>query len=338
MDAQQGILRIVVFFISCLRVSAYDSFGALCEDRLAVERVYHSHRLGTQLAFDPSNARSQVERVVQDHLQREWVLRTVFGVSITPEMTSNEIHRIDSTTRAPGMLAEIKAALGGDVDRFGRCIVQPILVERVLRERFDQQTSLQDSQRKHASKIRDQLRAARSRGATVEQLLQSLTETTNVSTHTATWSFTSSRDTLLQEEQWSEYSIRGAVILKGIETNAPGNAPASIAGESSSPAGNDRSSDPGSYLHGRGEMASEFNELPVELRNVLDTQIRGPGDISAVVEFGNLFRVFVGLRRDQLSLSVVVLTVRKRDFEEWVREVAGRAPASAITYPKQGRS
>jgi hypothetical protein len=55
-----------------------------------------------------------VEKMMRADLKKEAVLERVCHVKITPEMVAAEVQRIDTTTRAPEMLAEIKAALGSD--------------------------------------------------------------------------------------------------------------------------------------------------------------------------------------------------------------------------------
>ena len=45
-------------------------------------------------------------------------------------------------------LVEIKAALGNDTNRFARTMARPLLVERLLRDKFDNDDSLHATQRR----------------------------------------------------------------------------------------------------------------------------------------------------------------------------------------------
>ena len=74
--------------------------------------------------------------------EKEAVLRKVYGVAITPALLDAEVQRINTTTRAPDMLAEIKAALGNDPAKFAQAFAKPFLVERLLREKFDNDEAL----------------------------------------------------------------------------------------------------------------------------------------------------------------------------------------------------
>ena len=107
--------------------------------------------LARKLGFDPIDpSKSDL---------KEEVLKRVYGVQITPAQVAAEAQRINATTRAPDVLAELKTALGNDPERFARTVVKPILVERELRQRFDNDDHL------HALEVRARLqhREARER-------------------------------------------------------------------------------------------------------------------------------------------------------------------------------
>lgn len=72
-------------------------------------------------------------------------------------MIAAEVQRIDTATRAPEMLAEIKHALGNDAERFALGMARPILVERELRCRFDNDDQLHALQRRQAEQARESL-------------------------------------------------------------------------------------------------------------------------------------------------------------------------------------
>ena len=74
-------------------------------------------------------------------------------------MLEAEVQRINTTTRAPDMLAEIKAALGNDPAKFARAVAKPFLVERLLRGKFDNDDALHATQRRQAEAVREKLLA-----------------------------------------------------------------------------------------------------------------------------------------------------------------------------------
>jgi len=125
---------------------------ALCTDRSAIERVYHEHRTGTKMPFEETMPPALIAQLVKADAHKESVLKRAYGVEITPAMVEAEVRRINTTTRAPEMLAEIKHALGDDAERFARSMARPIVVERLLRERFENDDKLHLPQRKVVDK------------------------------------------------------------------------------------------------------------------------------------------------------------------------------------------
>src|SRR5262245_22792364 len=93
-----------------------DDFASLCADRTAIERVYYNHRTGNKPPFEQVSPPALIERLVQQDLHKESVLKKVYAIDVTPAMLAAEVQRIDATTRAPETLAELKAALGNDAD------------------------------------------------------------------------------------------------------------------------------------------------------------------------------------------------------------------------------
>lgn len=148
-----------------------EDFAARCDDRLAIEHVYYTHRLGAKPPFETTLSRATLERLVRLDLTREAVLQRQYGVVITPALLAGEVQRINSTTRAPEMLAEIKAALNQDPEKFAEAFARPFLVERLLRQHFDNDDRLHAGLRQQCEQIRSRLLAARTNGATPAQLL-----------------------------------------------------------------------------------------------------------------------------------------------------------------------
>lgn len=136
-----------------------DDFTAQFADRMAIERVYHAHRTGTKPPFEQAMPRELIEQLTRQDQHKETVLGKVYGFEIIPAMVETEVQRIDATTRASEMLAEIKQALGGDPARFARAMARPIVVERELRRRFDNDDARHAARRREAEQAREKLLA-----------------------------------------------------------------------------------------------------------------------------------------------------------------------------------
>src|SRR5258708_127073 len=132
----------LLFWLTMAAPAWSQDFAALSADRAAIERVYYNHRLGEKPHFDQALPPTTLENLVRLDLRKEAALKKTYGVEITPAMLAAEVQRINTTTRAPEMLAEIKAALGDDAARFASIFAKPILVERLLRQKFDNDDAL----------------------------------------------------------------------------------------------------------------------------------------------------------------------------------------------------
>lgn len=177
------------FFLILALCSAVfaENIPDLCTDRAAVERVYYNHRLGEKPAFEQALPRDTLLQIIRADLHKEAVLRKAYGVEITPVLIEAEGQRIKSTTRAPEMLGEIKAALGNDPGRFARAVVKPILVERELRRRFENDDKLHAAERRHLESARNELLAAHKAGAAVEHLIALLKRSHSNQVDETTW-------------------------------------------------------------------------------------------------------------------------------------------------------
>ena len=137
--------------------SADGDLASLCADRAGIERVYHAHRIGTPLLFEQAMPPSLVEALVRTDLKKEATLLRVYQMKIEDAVVEAELQRIDATTRAPAILAEIKAALSGDRRRIARGLARPIVVERALRTRFENDDALHAPQRLIAEQAHERL-------------------------------------------------------------------------------------------------------------------------------------------------------------------------------------
>jgi len=155
-----GFVSIVIFFATAFSSFAA-SVGELVDDRLAVERVYYAKQVGTKVPFEQAVSRSVIERRVQQELLKERVLKHVYRLEITPKLVAEEVARIERSTMAGDMLAQIKLSLANNPERFARSVAKPLVVDRVLRARFEADATQQTGKRQAAEALRSQLLAAK---------------------------------------------------------------------------------------------------------------------------------------------------------------------------------
>lgn len=268
-----------------------DDFRSLCADRIAIERVYYNHRLGQKPPFEQVLPPATVEKLVRQDLRNEAALKNVYGVEITPAMLDAERQRINSTTRAPETLTELKAALGNDPARFANVLAKPILVERLLRAKFDNDDALHAPQRRETEQVRNELMAARQNGADGTKLLALLRHAHSNAVTEVTWQLTA----------------------RPAETNAPD------ADEIKRRFGSNAQILSPPPADGKAAQIY-FEDLPVELQAVLRVQLRQPGDVSAVIETPAGFLLYVTKEKTAASMTVACLSLPKRSYEQWLAE------------------
>jgi len=284
--------EILLLLSVCSSAVAAD-LASLLADRAAIERVYYNHRLGQKPPFDQALPAATLDNLVRLDLRKEAALKQVYGVEVSPAMLDSEVQRINTTTRAPDVLAEIKTALGNSPSRFANSFAKPILVERLLREKFDHDDALHAPQRRQVEQTRNELLAAKQVGSGFEKLLALLKR---------------NHSSGVSETSWQLGSRPG-------ETNAPTADEIEIqkrfgsnAQILSSPRG------------GGKDQKFYFEDLPGDLQKVLRVQLRGPGDVSAVIETDGGFLLYVTKERTNAVLSVVGLSLPKRSYEEWLEQ------------------
>ena len=304
---------LLFLLVGCVAAQA-DDLAALVRDRAAIERVYYNHRLGQKPPFEQATPPALIERLVKDDLRKETALRKVYGVAITPALLAAEVERINTTTRAPEMLAEIKVALGNDPAKFAQTFAKPFLVERLLRDKFDNDEALHAPLRREAETLRGQLLEAR---AAKSDMRNPKAERRSPQTAVVTSNFLAilkaSPAGQLTETTW-QLGARPA------ETNAPAAEELEIkqrfgpnAQLLSSPHGAER------------DRKQYFEDLPSELQRVLRVQLRKPGDVSAVIEAPAGFLLFVAKETTDTALTMACLSLPKRSYEQWLSEQTGEA-------------
>jgi hypothetical protein len=298
-----ALLALLLFCVFAL-IAALPAWGAepelaaLCADRAAVERVYYNHRTGTKPPFEEALPVDQLRRLVESDLAREAALKNVYGIEITPAMVEAEVQRINTTTRAPDVLAEIKVALGNDTNRFARTVAKPIVVERLLRNRFENDDAIHAPQRRQAEQVREELLQKKSEARANEtgavSNLVSILKQAGVGQ--------------VAETIW-QLGARGA------DTNSPTADELEIK----------QRFGPNAQLLSSPRSAGEerqfyFEDLPAELQRVLRAQLRQAGDVSAVIETPGGFLLYVCETRSDEALGVACLSLPKRSYEEWLNE------------------
>jgi hypothetical protein len=268
-----------------------DDFAARCADRAAIERVYHAHRLGTKQPFEQAMPRELIERLVRQDQHKEAVLKKFYGAEITPAMVEAEVQRINTTTRAPEVLAEIKQALGNDAARFASAMVRPIIVERELRRRFDSDDKLHAVQRREAEQDRESLLAKRPVKDMHDVTWQLTPRPAGDKPATAAAPTTPTTPTQASSKS-STYTNEATAQLAQPLTPPDKSAP--------------------------GKDKLYFEDLDPELRKVLQVQLQKPGDVSAVIEMPGGFLVFLAKEKNADSLAAASLNIPKRSFEEWL--------------------
>ena len=290
-----GLASRIIAVLAAHAMAAPDLAQPLQTDRAAVERVYHEHRTGTKPPFEQAMPAVVVEKLVRADAKKEAVLERVYGVKITGAMVEAEVQRIITTTRAPEVLAEIKAALGDDSERFARTMARPLVVERLLREKFQNDDALHASQRREAGQARERL----------------LAKQTVPETHDVTWQLTPRPASEQAELEQRNPPAATAPVKSAAKSGSYSvEATAQLAQVLSSP---DQSA-------GGKDEKHYFEDLDPQLQNVLRAQLRQPGEVSAVIETPGAFQIYLARARTEKSLSAVVFTLCKRSYEDWLAE------------------
>ena len=287
-------------------IAGQDPITELAADRTAVERVYYDHRLGTKPPFEQVLPAVEVARLVNADLHKEALLTRVYHVEVTSPQVEADVKRIDLETRAPEMLAEIKAALGNDPARFARAVAKPIVVDRELRHRFENDHRLHGAQRKQLETAREQILALQRKGNPRAAVLNAIKESTAGMVSEVKWQLGPGS---AEVQSPGPKSPVEAPVVKARSSKYSLDATATFA-QALSPV--EPPSEP--------EDESWFEHLSPELQNVLRAQLQKPGDVSAVIETPNGFLLFIAKDRTEQSLSAAVLSVSKISFEQWLSE------------------
>ena len=281
-----------LLLLPSLAAERVEDFEKLCADRTAIERVYHAHRLGTKPAFEEVMPPALIGQIIRQDQQKEAALSKMYGVEITPAMIAAETERINTTTRAPEVLAEIRHALGDDAARFARAMAHPIIVERELRRHFDNDHHLHAAKRHEAEQARENLLAKNP----VPEM------------HATTWQLTPRS---LSEPAGS--SASPAPLLSSSSTASSSAYTNAATAQFAQPLTPREGTGPDKDRH-------YFEDLGPELQKVLRVQLQKPGDVSAVIETPVGFLVFQAREKSPETLTAATFSTPKRSYEDWLAQ------------------
>jgi hypothetical protein len=166
------------FSLAGLAVAAIVSASGLLpfEDRVegerAVERARYQFVLSAMRPFDEVYPRRVFEERARLLERKERALQNAFGISIDASQLAEEYVRIERSTRAPEQWETIKEALGNDRRRIEEIVCRPIVVDRVLRQKFDLDRTVHAGSHERARAARAEFLAGRTPEGASSQLLE----------------------------------------------------------------------------------------------------------------------------------------------------------------------
>ena len=286
-----------------------DTLPSLCSNRSAIEHVYYEHRSGTKKPFAETMPAPQIEQLVKLDSHKEDLLKNIYDVVITPAMVEAEVQRINATTRSPEVLAELKAALGNNAERFARSMARPLIVERLLRGHFDNDDKLHAPQRAAMAALRNGLVTAKNDGKPLAALLEQLKVAAASAEVTETaWVLTPRPPEETPAEKPPQATVPTQIHAQAGVYSVEATAQLAQA-----------LSHPGEHRANHDEK-SYFDDLPAELQNVLRVQLRQPGNVSAVIEMPTGFVLYLAKTKTHEQLAVTVVSLRKRSYEQWLAQ------------------
>jgi hypothetical protein len=301
----KSVLLVLALAWGCSGALGASDLAELVRDRTAIERVYYQHRLGQKPPFEEALPPALIEKLVRQDLHKEAVLKQAYGLEVTVALVVAEVQRINANTRAPEMLAELKAALGNDANRFARTVARPIVVERVLLDKFENDDALHAPRRREAERIRENLLAARGTLSAaapsdlVEKLVALLKANPSNAVYEVTWQLSA------RPPATNSPSPDLLEVQKRFGPNAQIMSPPRDGGK---------------------KQNFYFEELPPALQKVLRVQLRQAGDVSAVIEMPAAFMLYVLREKTAEKMDVVCVPLAKKSFDQWLGEQKGVEP------------
>ncbi len=129
----------MLFFLLWVAACARDGppgFEARVGAMRAVERARSTIARDSPAASDEAYDHGASAKRVAREVREESVLAERFGIRVSPEMLAAEFERIEKRTQDPQQWEDVKRALQGDRGRIEEVICRPLVVRRLLRQRF----------------------------------------------------------------------------------------------------------------------------------------------------------------------------------------------------------
>ena len=325
-----------VVLFSAFAVLAADDLTSLVADRAAIEQVYYHHRLGDKPPFEQTIPPATLKGLVRLDLNKEAALKKAYGVTITPAQLAAEVQRINTTTQSPEMLTEIKAGLDQDPEKFANAFAKPILVERELRRRFENNDALHAATRREMERVRERLLAEKPPDSVTASRQSAAISPPTSGDSSGKESAALSRDAatpkplaerrLARLKQAHSNEVSETTWQLGVRPEEKPTAPTTddIEIKKRFGAGAQILSSPNTGPD--KERMIYFEDLPAELQKVLRVQLRRVGDVSAVIETPGGFLLYLAKEKSAETLAVAVLSLGKRSYEEWVAEQSKGKP------------
>ena len=124
----------------------------------AVEAVYWAHRTwpdgnsAAKPALDQVLPAAALQRRAEDALAMSRALEERWGRPVTGAMLQREVERMAASTRRPEMLETLFAALRHDSRLVAECLARPVLAERLLRTRYEDDEAIHAAVERRARK------------------------------------------------------------------------------------------------------------------------------------------------------------------------------------------
>ena len=278
--------------------------GGAVEDRTAVERVYHGHRSGETRRFDEVATSADIQHLVTRDAWKERVLLEHYRVSVTDALVDEEVTRINHSTRAPDVLAEIRAALGNDEKRFADAVARPIVIDRLLTAHFASDAAVHGPLAEKVKAQREALLAA----SAEERIARSKQH----SADTAQVTFDLTADAAVQAESAPLVSstpqpVKGTAASTNYSVEATTQVAQMLSSGGEQPAAKSATRHPITDLH-------------PEIQAVLKQSLHQPGDVTPVIETATHILLYLAISRDEKTLETQVLAQAKLSLDAWLEQ------------------
>jgi len=137
------------------------TFGERVQAQEAIERLYYGYQDAATRPFEEAVPHGLLERKVTTYLKQSELLRALWDTPVTSEMLDRELERMAAGTRMPERLRRLYAALGNDRFLIGEMVARPALVDRLSRNFFAYDDTIQATARAQAITLHEDLTAGR---------------------------------------------------------------------------------------------------------------------------------------------------------------------------------